>query len=98
MALGSTKPLTEMSTGSISWGYRRPVRKADNLLPSWAVVTKSGNLNFLENSGPLRACNGTDLPFTTEELECLSTSVIARRDNVNVLKNGDNIRILLPNV
>ena len=22
---------------------------------------KSGNLNFLESSGPLRACNGTDL-------------------------------------
>ena len=24
-----------------------------------AVVTKSGNLNFLEPSGPLQACNGT---------------------------------------
>jgi len=24
---------------------------------------KSGNLNFLELSGPLQACNGTDLPF-----------------------------------
>ena len=31
MALGSTQPLTEMSTRYISWGYRRPVRKADNL-------------------------------------------------------------------
>jgi len=29
MALGSTQPLTEMSTGNISWGWRRPVRKAD---------------------------------------------------------------------
>jgi len=29
------------------------------LPPSCAVVTKSGNLNFLEPSGPLRACNGT---------------------------------------
>ena len=25
---------------------------------------KSGNLNFVEPSGPLQACNGTDLPFT----------------------------------
>jgi len=33
------------------------------LPPSCAVVTKSGNLNFLEASGPLKACNGTDLPF-----------------------------------
>jgi len=24
---------------------------------------KSGNFNFLEFSGPLQACNGTDLPF-----------------------------------
>jgi hypothetical protein len=24
---------------------------------------KSGNLNFLEPSGPLQACNGTDLPY-----------------------------------
>jgi len=39
------------------------VRKADNLPPSRAVITKSGNLNFLETSGPLRACNGTALPF-----------------------------------
>jgi hypothetical protein len=31
MALGSTQPLTEMSTGSITWGYIWPVRKADNL-------------------------------------------------------------------
>ena len=33
------------------------------LPPSCAVVTKSGSLNFLEPSGPLQACNGTDLPF-----------------------------------
>jgi len=31
--------------------------------PSCAVVTKSENLKFLEPSGPLRACNGTDLPL-----------------------------------
>jgi len=35
------------------------VRMADNLPPSCAVVMKSGNLNFLEPSGPLQACNGT---------------------------------------
>ena len=35
------------------------MRKADNLPPSCAVVMKSGNLNFLEPSGPLQACNGT---------------------------------------
>ena len=40
------------------------MRKADNLPPSCAVVTKSGSLNFLEPSGPVQACNGTALPFT----------------------------------
>jgi len=39
------------------------VRKADNLPPSFAVVTKSGKINFLERSGPLQACNGTALPL-----------------------------------
>ena len=39
------------------------MRKADNLPPSCAVVTKSGNLNFLEHSGPVQACNGTALPL-----------------------------------
>ena len=40
------------------------MRKADNLPPSCAVVTKSGNLNFLEPFGPVQACNGTALLFT----------------------------------
>ena len=31
MTLGLTQPLTEMSTRNISWGWRRPVRTADNL-------------------------------------------------------------------
>jgi hypothetical protein len=33
------------------------------LPPSCAVLKKSGNLNFLECSGPLQACNGTALPL-----------------------------------
>ena len=37
--------------------------KANHLPPSCAVVTKSGNLNFLEPSGPVQACNGTALTF-----------------------------------
>jgi len=37
------------------------------LPPSSAVVMKSGNLNFLEPSGPLQACNGTALPYWDTE-------------------------------
>ena len=41
------------------------MRKADNLPPSHSVVTQSGNLNFLEPSGSVQACNGTALAFFT---------------------------------
>ena len=50
MALGSTQPLTEMSTRRISWG---PLRNSDDLPPSCPDVTKSGNFNFLEPSKPV---------------------------------------------
>jgi len=35
------------------------------LPPSCAVVMKSGNLNFLEPSGPFRASNGNVAAFFT---------------------------------
>jgi len=65
MALGSTQPPTEMSTRSISWGKGGQCIRLTTLPPSCAIVTKSGNLNFLEPSGPLQACNGTALPFVS---------------------------------
>jgi hypothetical protein len=63
MALGSTQPLTEMSTRCISWGKGGRCVRLTILPPSCAVVMKSGNLNFLESSGPLQVCNGTALPL-----------------------------------
>jgi len=47
------------------------VRKAETIPPSCAVVMKSWNLNFLEPSGPLQACNGTALPFLYDVSEFL---------------------------
>jgi len=38
------------------------VHTADNLPPS-SAITKSGNFNFLEPSGPVQACNGAALPL-----------------------------------
>jgi len=63
MALGSTQPLTEMSTRCISWGKGGRCVRLTTLPQSCAVVMKSGNLKFLEPSGPLQACNGTVLPL-----------------------------------
>ena len=64
MVLGSTQPVTEMSTRCISWGGKggRCIRLT-TLPPSCAVVMKSENLNFLELSGPLQAYNGPALPL-----------------------------------
>ena len=45
------------------------MRKADNLPPSCAVVTKSGDLNFLEPSGPVQACNGIALFLILSRIE-----------------------------
>ena len=47
------------------------MRKANNLPPSCAVITKSGNLNFLETSGPVQACNGTTLPLQICRTGCV---------------------------
>ena len=57
MALGSNYPLTEMSTRRIYRGVNAAGA------PPCVVVMKSGNLNFLETSGTLQACNGTAFPL-----------------------------------
>ena len=72
MALGSTQLLTEMSTRSVSWGKGGRCVRLTTLPSSWAVVMISGNLNFLEPSWPLQACNGIvlPLPFTLAGEAC----------------------------
>jgi len=50
------------------------------LPPSCAIVTRSGNLKFLEPSGPVQACNGTDLPLPP------SCVVVTRSGNLKFLE------------
>ena len=57
MALGSTQP------GEFPGDKCGRCVRMTTLPPSCAVVMKSVNLNFLEPSGLLQACNGTDLPL-----------------------------------
>jgi hypothetical protein len=57
-ALGSTQPLTEMSTNNIFWGIKAAVAygcKPYHL--QVPIVLKSGSLNLLEPSGPVQASN-----------------------------------------
>jgi hypothetical protein len=68
MALGSTQPLTEMTTRKISWGGggggKRGrcfwVTKNHLHLP---IFYKYGSQNHHEPTGPVLASNGTALPF-----------------------------------
>jgi hypothetical protein len=59
MALGSTQPITEMSTKNLPGGKRRPARKADNLTPICEPIVS-------QTYGPSRPVTGIALPFTYE--------------------------------
>jgi hypothetical protein len=59
MTLGSTQPLTEMSTRNI------PAGKGDRCVRYVPIVLKSGSLNLPEPSGLVKAYNRIALPFTS---------------------------------
>jgi hypothetical protein len=61
MALASTQPLWVPGVFLVGKGSR--CIRLTTLPPSCAVVMKSGNLNFLEPSRSLQACNGIALPL-----------------------------------
>jgi hypothetical protein len=60
MALGSTEPLTEMSTRNLPGGKGRTARKAENLTSG-----RYGSLDVSQPYGPSRPITGLALPFVT---------------------------------
>jgi hypothetical protein len=60
MALGSTQPLTEMSTGIFPWGKGGRCVELTTLPPSCGDCLK------MWEPQPVKACNGVALPFTLE--------------------------------
>jgi len=51
---------------------------------------KSGNLNFLEPSGPLQACNGTALPLYRRHEYTVRNGIYVQ-SVLNVLKSSEKI-------
>jgi hypothetical protein len=59
MTLGSTHPLTEMSTRNIFWGVKAAGAYGWQTYHLHVpIVVKSGSVNLLEPSGPVQACTG----------------------------------------
>jgi len=87
MALGLTQPLTEMSTRNISWGYRRPVRRADKLTTfmcrmSWNVgASTSWNTQGL--SRPVMELVYLYLTLVNWSFRCANTSFSISNPYVN---------------
>jgi len=66
MALGLTQPLTDMNMRNISCGVKAAGGYGWQPYHLHApIVLKSGSLSLLETSGPIQACNGIAVPFTT---------------------------------
>jgi hypothetical protein len=65
MALGSTQPLTEMSTGNLPGGKARPARKADNItaICEPIVYRKCWSLDLSHPYGPSRPATGIALLY-----------------------------------
>jgi hypothetical protein len=63
MALGSTQPLTKNEYQEYFLGVKVAGKDWQPCHFHVPIVLKSGSLNLLEPSGPVKACNGIALPL-----------------------------------
>jgi hypothetical protein len=63
MTLGSTQPLTEMSSRNFPGGKGRAERKADNLTALYEPTRKRGSLDVSHTHGAFTACYKDSFTF-----------------------------------
>jgi hypothetical protein len=94
MALGSTQPLTEMSTRNTSWWVKAYGWQPYHL--HVLIVWKSGSFKLLEPSGLIQACNGVASSFIGHYVHkrdetlwstSFSAPVVAMIQNHNLIGN-----------
>ena len=88
--LGSDLNINQPTSTEVSWfSSTRPRCVRLTTLPtSCAIVMKSGNLNFLESSGPLQACNWTAYTSTRPLELSLMTSNYITPDSVHLFPDS----------
>ena len=96
MALGSTQPPTEMITRRISWGKGGRCVRLTTLPPFWAIVTISGNLNFLEPSGHLGPVMGLIYLYLYRQFNIKQFYVLPTQLYLCVLCGSHNKQRLFP--
>jgi hypothetical protein len=85
MALGSTQPLTEMSTRNLPGGKKRPARKADNLSASISRMSENVGASTSRNPKSLHGLYRKNLTFYLTSINYIKTAVcIFMRSNDHV--------------
>jgi hypothetical protein len=78
MALGSTQPLTEMSTRNLPGGKGRPAHEADKLTAICEpIVKKMWEPRLLTNLWAFTACCKDSLPYILPYVESIVLKVVA---------------------